>query len=192
MLATRVHGEDGPLVLVLHGGPGAPGSAGGLARGLADGFRVLEPFQRRSGGEPLTVARHVEDLRELVESRPEERPAIVGHSWGAMLALAFAAAHPELAGPLVPVGCGTFDPVARARFEKLVGERLGLDVREELAQLARETGSAARSPTTRCPRRTGSSRFPPTRGAARRPGPTCCGSRRRASTRRRSRRSGRR
>ncbi len=30
-----------------------------------------------------------------------------------MLGLAFAAAHPVEAGPIVLVGCGTFDPVAR-------------------------------------------------------------------------------
>lgn len=37
-----------------------------VARGLADSFRVLEPFQLRSAIEPLTVARHVADLHELV------------------------------------------------------------------------------------------------------------------------------
>jgi pimeloyl-ACP methyl ester carboxylesterase len=42
-----------------------------------------------------------------------------------MLALAFAAAHPDLAGPLVLVGCGTFDPAARARLVSARAEREG-------------------------------------------------------------------
>jgi pimeloyl-ACP methyl ester carboxylesterase len=89
-----------------------------VARGLADRFRVLEPWQRRGGGEALTVARHVADLHELILGlRPGERPALVGSSWGAMLALAYAAAHPEFPGQLVLVGCGTFEEVARARFQ---------------------------------------------------------------------------
>ncbi len=95
-----------------------------VARGLAASFRVLEPFQRPSGPEPLTVATHIADLRELIEaSREAAPPALVGASWGAMLALAFAAAHPDLAGPLVLIGCGTFDPVSRASLHAVLDER---------------------------------------------------------------------
>ena len=57
-LKIRRYGDAGSTVIVLHGGPGAAGSAEPLAQGLADGFRVIEPWQRGSGGrEPLTVAR---------------------------------------------------------------------------------------------------------------------------------------
>ena len=123
-MESRRYGTSGPLVIVLHGGPGAPGHMAPVARGLEDAFRVIEPFQRGSGEEPLTVARHVEDLADLVREESEgERPALVGSSWGAMLALAFAAEHPDLAGPLVLVGCGTFDPVAREKMRSLIAAR---------------------------------------------------------------------
>ncbi len=138
-MQVRTYGGAGPLVVVVHGGPGAAGYMAPVARGLADSFRVLEPFQRGSGGAPLTVAGHVEDLRELIESRcAGSRPALVGSSWGAMLALAFAAAHPGLAGPLALIGCGTFDPMARARMEAIVEERMGAGLRRRLARLAEE------------------------------------------------------
>ena len=68
-MRVREYGTDGPRVVVLHGGPGAPGHMAPVARGLADAFRVLEPYQRGSAERPLTVTRHVEDLRELVDSR---------------------------------------------------------------------------------------------------------------------------
>ena len=120
----RIYGSSGPQVLVLHGGPGAAGYMAPVARGLADRFRILEPWQRRGGGEALTVARHVADLHELILGLgPGVRPALVGSSWGAMLALAYAASHSECAGPLVLVGCGTFDEVARARFLANVNAR---------------------------------------------------------------------
>jgi pimeloyl-ACP methyl ester carboxylesterase len=80
-------------------------------------------MQRGSGPEPLTVARHVADLQELVLSLPGP-PVILGHSWGAMLALAYAAAHPEHAGPLILVGCGTFDFAARDRMYEIRQERM--------------------------------------------------------------------
>ena len=38
-----------------------------VASEIAESYRVLEPFQRGRGEIPLTVAGHVEDLRELIE-----------------------------------------------------------------------------------------------------------------------------
>jgi pimeloyl-ACP methyl ester carboxylesterase len=147
-LRVRSYGSAGSLVLVLHGGPGAPGYLAPLARGLADRFRVREPFQRWSGGEPLTVARHVEDLREVVASCAPERPALVGHSWGAMLALAFAAEHPDLAGPIVLVGCGTFDAAARERMQAIRAERLDDATRRAIEAIADPDERIARTGET--------------------------------------------
>ena len=80
-LLVREYGSAGPTLVLLHGGPGAPGYLAPLARGLEDKFRVLEPFQRGSGCVPLSVARHVEDLRGLLDEREDCRaPALVGHS----------------------------------------------------------------------------------------------------------------
>lgn len=109
-------------MIVLHGGPGAPGYMAPVARALADEYRVLEPLQRPSGGEPLTVARHVADLDEVVRA-VDGKAALVGSSWGAMLALAWAAAHPDAGAPLCLVGSGTFDLQARARMKQLIDER---------------------------------------------------------------------
>jgi pimeloyl-ACP methyl ester carboxylesterase len=50
-----------------------------------------------------------------------------------MLALAFAAAHPELAGPIALAGCGTFNPLARAEYRKRMGTRLTDALRELLS-----------------------------------------------------------
>jgi pimeloyl-ACP methyl ester carboxylesterase len=91
-------------------------------------------MQRGSGPEPLTVARHVADLQELVLSLPGP-PVILGHSWGAMLALAYAAAHPEHAGPLILVGCGTFDFAARDRMYETRQERMDDGMRARLQRL---------------------------------------------------------
>jgi pimeloyl-ACP methyl ester carboxylesterase len=138
-LRLRTYGTSGPVVIVLHGGPADVGGAAPLARGLAEAFRVLEPWQRGSGGAPLTVAGHVADLHMVVVSRCEGvRPALVGTSWGAMLALAYAAAHPDRAGPLALVGCGTFDPLARAGLRATLAARTSDALRHRLARLAEE------------------------------------------------------
>jgi len=138
-IQVRRHGTAGPIVIVLHGGPAAVGSASGLAQGLSDAFRVLEPWQRGSGREPLTVARHVADLHDVImASGSPGPPALVGESWGAMLALAYAAAHPDAVGPIALVGCGTFDTKARARIGEVLGERIDATLRQRLHDLARE------------------------------------------------------
>ncbi|MEJ2210093.1 MAG: alpha/beta hydrolase [Anaerolineae bacterium] len=136
MIQVREYGTAGPSVLAIHGGPGAMGGMAAVARGLAGRFRVLEPWQRGSGGEPLTVARHVADLHEVVQACcAARRPALVGHSWGAMLVLAYAAEHPDEAGPLVLVGCGTFDPAARARMRAIRQARMDGRMQAEMARL---------------------------------------------------------
>jgi pimeloyl-ACP methyl ester carboxylesterase len=133
---VREYGSSGPPVVVLHGGPGAAGHMAPVARALADSYRVIEPFQRRSDGERLTVARHVADLHDVINGYAGgRRPALIGASWGAMLALAYAAVHPSFVGPLILVGCGTFDPVARAAMQRTVGERMNEAIRARLKQV---------------------------------------------------------
>jgi pimeloyl-ACP methyl ester carboxylesterase len=138
-MRVRTYGISGPTIIVLHGGPAAVGEAAPIARGLAPPFQVLEPWQRGCGEESLTVARHVTDLHELVQTQPSSnRPALVGESWGAMLALAYAAAYPQSAGPIALIGCGTFDPMSRARMTAILEERTDSDLRRQLERLSAE------------------------------------------------------
>src|SRR5713226_3040482 len=125
MLRVREYGDSGPRVIVLHGGPGAAGHMAPVARGLAGSYRVIEPLQRGNGGERLTVARHVADLHEIINVYAQDcHPAMLGASWGAMLALAYAAAHPDSTGPVILVDCGTFDLGARAALQRTIAERM--------------------------------------------------------------------
>jgi pimeloyl-ACP methyl ester carboxylesterase len=118
-------------VVVLHGGPGAPGSAASLARALADEFSVLEPLQRRSGIVPLTVSQHVEDLAAIAPAGS----GIVGHSWGAMLGLSFAACFPDRVSCLALVGCGTYDEECRAQFRSRLDALMDAATRSQLKAL---------------------------------------------------------
>jgi pimeloyl-ACP methyl ester carboxylesterase len=144
-IAVREYGErSAPSVAVLHGGPGARGSVASLARQLSDRFNVLEPLQRRSGAMPLTVAQHVDDLARVLPGRMP----IIGWSWGAMLALSFSVEHPHLVQSLVLIGCGTYDPSARATLASAMSHRLGTDGHRRMADL-RAAFEATSDPVTR-------------------------------------------
>lgn len=120
-ISVRTYGAGPREAVLLHGGPGAPGTMAALAHGLADAFRVLEPLQRHSDEIPLTVDRHVQDLAVVAP----HKAVLVGSSWGAMLALSYAARFPDRVRGLVLVGCGTYDVDSRAVYERTMQERLG-------------------------------------------------------------------
>lgn len=135
-LVVREYGTGTRPVIVLHGGPGAAGDAAPLARELGKRWHVLEPLQRGSGQRRLTVASHVQDLDDLIEDRcGGHRPVLVGHSWGAMLALAYAAAHPSTPAALALIGCGTFSAAARAELEARLAARLTPADRANIAEI---------------------------------------------------------
>jgi pimeloyl-ACP methyl ester carboxylesterase len=136
MVRVREYGTSGPFVAVLHGGPGAPGYMAAVARRLGQAFRVLEPLQRGSGQEPLTVARHVADLHEVIAcSYGGSRVALVGHSWGAMLALAYAAEHGDRVASVVLIGSGTFTVATRQRFHAILDARTDESLRQRVRAL---------------------------------------------------------
>ncbi|MEU1193922.1 alpha/beta hydrolase [Streptomyces sp. NPDC005859] len=100
-------GEGEPLVL-CHGGPGLWDTLGDVAALLADRAAVVRWDQRgcgrsHGGDGPWTTERFVADLDAVRERFGFERTALLGHSWGAQLALSYALAHPERVSVLVYV-----------------------------------------------------------------------------------------
>lgn len=120
-------------MILLHGGPAASGYLSPVAKVLAQGFRVLEPFQRTGPLHPLKVKDHVADLEQVISHFcAQEKAALIGHSWGAMLALAYAAFNQNRLSSLVLVGCGTFDAKSRATMHKTIKERFTPKLQRQL------------------------------------------------------------
>ena len=102
LLGYRLHGEaygpeGGPVIIVLHGGPGGDyRSLLPLAALGEDGYRVQFYDQRGAGlservpDSALTLDSHLEELDALADSLSPDAPVtLIGHSWGAMLASAY-------------------------------------------------------------------------------------------------------
>lgn len=78
------------------------------------------------------------DAIDLIRERcGGHHPILVGHSWGAMLALAYAAEHPTTPAALVLIGCGTFSSAAWAEFEARLEARLTPSDRANIAHVRR-------------------------------------------------------
>ena len=122
----RLHGSPPSRIAVLHGGPGAPGSARGLARALASGRGVLECLQSAT-----SVDGQVEELRAQLEAHAAPPLAVVGHSWGAWLGSLLAAKHAHLVGVLVLVGSGPFEA---SYADQILPRRLARLTEEEAAE----------------------------------------------------------
>ncbi|WP_369249374.1 alpha/beta fold hydrolase [Streptomyces sp. R41] len=100
-------GPGAPLVL-CHGGPGLWDMFADVAELLADVTPVVRWDQRGCGRSercagPWTSERFVADLDAVRRHFGLERMALLGHSWGAQLALSYALAHPRRVSALVYV-----------------------------------------------------------------------------------------
>lgn len=136
LIQVRLHGGHGPCVVLLHGGPGAPGEMFPVAHALKNQFRIIEPLQRTSGESPLSVESHVDDLRDaLKDIVTRESLSIVGHSWGAMLALTYAARHPESIDRIILIGCGTFDEHARNVYQANLENRTDPETKQRIERI---------------------------------------------------------
>jgi proline iminopeptidase len=90
---------SGPPLVLCHGGPGMWDYLEPLALLIDDLATVVRYDQRGSergpAGGPFTVAQFIADLDELRAELGFGTWIVGGHSWGAMLALHYAFAHPQ-------------------------------------------------------------------------------------------------
>ena len=118
----RNWGGDGPPVVLLHGLASTCRIWDLTAPIMARDLSVIAVDQRGHGdsGKPengYDFASVGADVAALLEGRGIERPVLVGHSWGADVALELATARPELLQGIVFVDGGTID--ASARYDRL-------------------------------------------------------------------------
>lgn len=123
-------GGHGPHLGLAHGGPGLWDYLAPFAAELAP-FATVHRWDQRGGGRserrgPYTIARLVADMDAVRAAAGIERWVAGGHSWGASLALAYAAAHPRrVRGVLYVAGVGAEWPRWRDRYRDELARRLG-------------------------------------------------------------------
>lgn len=113
-------GQQGPVVLGLHGITAHHQSWPFVARALSGDHQFVAPDLRGRGGSrelpgPYGMAAHADDAAAVLRSVSEEPAVVVGHSMGAFVALVLAHRHPDLVRSLVLVDGGL--PMAATEIE---------------------------------------------------------------------------
>jgi pimeloyl-ACP methyl ester carboxylesterase len=121
VVSVRGADRDNPIILFVHGGPGAVEMpiAWAFQRPWEDFFTVVQWDQRGAGksfplNDPatlaptLTVDRYRDDAIELIELLREKygkhKVILLGHSWGSIVGLSVAAKRPDLLYAYVGMG----------------------------------------------------------------------------------------
>lgn len=151
-LFTRRVGA-GPLVVVLHGGPGASHDYLLPQYDLLAKDRELLYYDQRGGGRspapreaPLGWEAHVGDLEGIRQALGRDRLVICGYSWGGLLGLLYTLRHPERVERLALVAPAAITREWREQFETEFARRMNAPERRAEREALRASGLRERDP----------------------------------------------
>jgi proline iminopeptidase len=153
-LYARDVGRGQPIV-VLHGGPDFDHTylLPDMDR-LSDSFRLIYYDQRGRGrsadgvrAEDVTLASDVADLDKVREHYQLASTAVLGHSWGTVLALEYALRHPAQVSHLILMNPAPASAADYRQFRKERLEKMGADL-DRLRAVAATDGYKGGDPDT--------------------------------------------
>jgi len=147
MDTIKKYGKPPYSVVAVHGGPGACGEMEPVARELGRAFGVLESIQTAT-----TLAGQVAELRAGLQQAGDTPVTLLGHSWGAWLCFAVAAAFPELVGKLILISSGPFEEIFAAGIMERRLRRLAQPERAEAQSLIGILGGTRHADREACER----------------------------------------
>lgn len=142
-------------IIVLHGGPDFDHGylLPDLDR-LADAFRLIYYDQRGRGKsadrvqpEDVTLASEVDDLNRVRQHFQLKSPVVLGHSWGAVLALEYALRHPTRVSHLILMNPAPASGSDFMVLRKAYVQRLGADM-DRQREIMASTGYKEGDPET--------------------------------------------
>jgi proline iminopeptidase len=132
---------QGPLLLFLHGGPGDDHqSLKSLAEKFVQNHRCVLFDQRGSGesllDEPLStenvsLEKCLEDISDLRKLFQQDEFKIIGHSWGALLALMYTLQNPETVAKVALISMGPLSQKAEEEASEKWNRKLSTADLEE-------------------------------------------------------------
>lgn len=114
-LYYETHGDSGPYVLLMHGWGGKCDSWKPVIRDFSESCRlVVMDFpghgQSSDPPRPWSVTEYAGLIKGLIKHLGIERADLVGHSFGARVAIVLSAGNPELVGRMILTGAAGIRP----------------------------------------------------------------------------------
>ena len=137
-LQIRIAGEPeaGEVLVAIHGGPGNSSAYMlSLEQLASEGLAVVTYDQRGAGrsSEPsggYGMPNYVADLEAVRQAAGAEAVHLLGHSWGGLVALRYAAAYPQRVRSIIRAGSGVLTPEAAQAGQTSRGQRIA-DLQEQ-------------------------------------------------------------
>jgi len=133
----RTHGQPPYHITVIHGGPGALGDLQTVAATIAQTHGVIEPLLTA-----CSIEGQLQELHNHLQTHATSPYTLIGHSWGAWLAMLYTARRPDLVSRLILVSSGPLDDHYAATVAKTRLKRLSAEDRQHLAILQSHLDSA--------------------------------------------------
>lgn len=123
----RVYGNAGRALILVHGNGGSVNSLREAAEYLANDYTVYLPESRCHGessdpGE-ISYSLMAKDLKEFIEAMGLEKPVVMGHSDGAIDAIALASEYPDVPGAIVACGANSHPKTFKPHFPLYVAAK---------------------------------------------------------------------
>jgi len=117
-------------VAVIHGGPGAAGEMAPVAQELSRHQGTLEPLQTM-----ITINGQIQELAHIIERHGDPPLTLIGHSWGAWLAMMYTARYPLSVKKIILVGSGPFEEKYIPQITKTRMNRMNDEEKQTLQNL---------------------------------------------------------
>jgi pimeloyl-ACP methyl ester carboxylesterase len=133
----RTYGGEPYDLVLLHGGPGAPGDMEPIAKRISISFGILEPLLLSP-----SINDQLEELHSIIKEHCNYPVVFIGHSWGAWLGFIFTSLYPGAVKKLIMIGAPPFEEKYAAGITETRLARLTTEERDWLL-LAEEQIKAA-------------------------------------------------
>ena len=130
MKNLRKYGRPPFSVAVIHGGPGAAGEMAPVAQELSRHLGILEPLQTMT-----TIDGQIQELADIIDHHAGPPLTLIGHSWGAWLAMMFTVRCPSVVKKIILVGSGPFEEKYVPQITKTRMSRMNDEEKETLETL---------------------------------------------------------
>jgi len=130
MKNPRKYGDAPYKVVLIHGGPGAPGEMAPVAEELSSNCGILEPLQTKD-----SIEGQIKELKSILDKNSSIPVTLIGWSWGAWLAFIFTAKYSEYIKKLILIGSGPFKESYARKIMKTRLSRLTEDEKTKLNSL---------------------------------------------------------